>query len=187
VRSITVIAIVAAAATGIIAAAVLYYSNDSGSYEYIGSLDWAPSGQGMEQENTTSVTPPSNNSYRQVNVTVNGVELVADVAETNEQRTKGLSVKDSLGENEAMLFVFSTSREHSFWMKGMKLPIDIIWIDEDKEVVHIEHSLEPCIPDEFCQPYKPDKDSLYVLETVAGFAQKYNVTENTYVDFQLGS
>ncbi|MGI0049371.1 MAG: DUF192 domain-containing protein, partial [Nitrososphaera sp.] len=81
--------------------------------------------------------------------------------------------------------VFSTEREHSFWMKGMKFPIDIIWLDDDKEVVHVEHSLEPCIPDEFCQPYDPDDNSLYVLETVAGFAQKYNVTDGTQVEFNL--
>lgn len=128
---------------------------------------------------------PSNSGYRQVNVTVNGVELVADVAATNDQRSKGLSVKDTLNEDEAMLFVFSTEREHSFWMKNMKFPIDIIWLDGDKEVVHVEHSLEPCVPDSPCQTYKPNDDSLYVLETVAGFAQKYNVTENTRVEFEL--
>ncbi len=127
----------------------------------------------------------SNSGYRQVNVTVNNVTLVADIAATNDQRTKGLAVKDTLNEDEGMLFVFSTSREHSFWMKNMKFPIDIIWISEYHEVVHIEHSLEPCEPDTFCPTYKPDRNSLYVLETVAGFAQKYNVTENDYVDFQL--
>ncbi|HXV45346.1 MAG TPA: DUF192 domain-containing protein [Nitrososphaera sp.] len=184
-RSITIVAIVAAAAAGIIAAAALFYSSDSAGYGSIDTLESAPSGQEAEQESVTDDVTPSNSSYRQVNVSVNGVKLVADIADTNDKRTKGLSVKDSLNETEAMLFVFSTEREHSFWMKGMKFPIDIIWIDEDKEVVHVEHSLEPCIPDEFCQPYRPDDDSLYVLETVAGFAQKYNVTENTYVDFQL--
>jgi uncharacterized membrane protein (UPF0127 family) len=176
VRSITIIAIVAAAAAVIIVAAVLYVSPFT-----------VVTGEPENEQQDPVVSDQNMSSYSHVNVTVNGVELVADIAETNEQRTKGLSVKDSLNENEAMLFVFSTSREHSFWMKGMKFPIDIIWIDEDKEVVHIEHSLEPCIPDEFCQPYKPDRNSLYVLETIAGFAQKYNVTENTYVDFQLDS
>jgi uncharacterized membrane protein (UPF0127 family) len=175
VRPITIIAIVAAAAAGIIAAAVLF----------VNPLIVTREPETEQQELVVGGATPSNNGYRQANITVNEVELVTDIAATNDQRTKGLSVKDSLNENEAMLFVFSTEREHSFWMKDMKFPIDIIWIDEDKEVVHVEHSLEPCIPDEFCQPYKPDKDSLYVLETVAGFAQKYNVTENTYVDFQL--
>jgi uncharacterized membrane protein (UPF0127 family) len=182
VRTITVIAIVAAAAAVIIASAVLFYSDpDSDGYGYIGSFDWETTTKAEQPVNEV----PANGSYRQVNVTVNGIKLVADIAETSDQRIKGLSVKDTLGENEAMLFVFNESHEHSFWMKGMKFPIDIIWISQHNEVVHVEHSLEPCNPDSFCPSYKPDRDSLYVLETVAGFAQKYSVTENTYVNFQL--
>jgi uncharacterized protein len=182
VRSITIIAILAAAAAGIIAAAALY----ANSYGYIGTLDWQPSSEQDAQPGPVTGNQTSNNSgYSQVNVTLSNFTLVADIAATNDQRTKGLAVKDTLNEDEGMLFVFSTSREHSFWMMGMKFPIDIIWISQNHEVVHIEHSLEPCVPDSPCPTYKPDRNSLYVLETVAGFAQKYNVTENDYVDFTL--
>ncbi len=162
-RTITIIAIVAAAAAGIIAGSVLLV---------------------IPAVSVRGVTP-SDNGYGQVNVTVKDVKLVADIAATSDQRSKGLSVKDTLNENEGMLFVFSAEREHSFWMKNMKVPIDIIWLDNEQKVVHVEHSLDPCIPASFCPTYQPDGNSLYVLETVAGFAQKYNVTDNTYVDFQL--
>jgi uncharacterized membrane protein (UPF0127 family) len=165
-------AIAVAAAAGII-----------GAILYVGPLFATAEPENRPQGNVTET--PVNSGYRQVNVTLGNFTLVADVAETNDQRTKGLSVKDALNETEGMLFVFSTEREHSFWMKGMKFPIDIIWISEFHEVVHVEHSLEPCEPDSFCPTYKPDRNSLYVLETVAGFAQKYNVTENDYVDFTL--
>lgn len=181
-QTITVIAIVAAAAAGIIASAALFYSD---GYGYIGSLDWMTSEPKTAQPKPVNGEVSINSGYRQVNVTVNGVELVADIAENSTQKSKGLSVKDVLKENEAMLFVFDTEREHSFWMKGMKFPIDIIWLDDDKEVVHVEHNLQPCGPDSFCQTYKPDDDSLYVLETVAGFALKHNITENTLVKFQV--
>jgi len=176
VRAITIIAIVAAAAAGIIAGTILYVT----------PLTRATSEHENQQQGpVASGTKPSNNGYRQVSIAVNGVELVTDIAETNDQRTVGLAVKDTLNENEAMLFVFSTEWTHSFWMKNMKFPIDIIWLDAHKEVVHIEHSLEPCLPDSTCQTYEPNVDSLYVLETVAGFAQKYNVTEGTRVEFDL--
>lgn len=173
-RTVTVIAIVAAAAAGIIAGSVLLVTPVTSEPEIE-----------EQQEIIVGGATPSNNGYRQVNVTVNGVKLVTDVAATSDQRSKGLSIKDTLNENEAMLFVFSEGREHSFWMKNMKFPIDIIWISEHHEVVHVEHSLKPCEPDSFCPTHKPDRNSLYVLETVAGFAQKYNVTENTYVEFSL--
>jgi uncharacterized protein len=125
------------------------------------------------------------NSYQRVNVTVNGLVLVADISVTNEQRTKGLSVKDGLAENEAMLFVFDNEAEHTFWMKDMKFPIDIIWIDSDKTIVHIEHNLQPCGYGLLCPTYKPGQDSLYVLETVGGFAEKHDVVQGTRVQFEL--
>lgn len=182
-RTITVVAIVAAAAAGIIAAAVLFYPT-----LYVGGFDRTASEPDNEQQDlVVGGAIPSSNGYRQVSVTINGVELVADIAATSDQKSRGLSVKDSLNENEAMLFLFKTEGEHSFWMKNMKFPIDIIWLDDDKKVIHVEHGLEPCIPDEFCNPYKPDRDSLYVLETVAGFAQKYNVTDGTQVEFEFDS
>jgi uncharacterized membrane protein (UPF0127 family) len=125
------------------------------------------------------------NSYQRVNVTVNGLVLLADISVTDEQRAKGLSVKDGLTENEAMLFVFDNEAEHTFWMKDMKFPIDIIWIDSDKTIVHIEHNLQPCGYGVLCPTYKPGQDSLYVLETVSGFAEKHDVVQGTRVQFEL--
>jgi uncharacterized membrane protein (UPF0127 family) len=127
------------------------------------------------------------NGYRQVNVEVNGLVLIADIAATDEQKVKGLSVKDNLEENEAMLFVFDNEAQHLFWMKNMKFPIDIIWIDSDKRVVHIEHNLQPCSSELLCPGYKPVSDSLYVLETVAGFAERHGITKGTPVDFELNT
>jgi uncharacterized protein len=125
------------------------------------------------------------NSYQRVNVTVNGLVLVADISVTDEQRAKGLSVKDGLAENEAMLFVFDNEAEHIFWMKDMKFPIDIIWINSNKTIVHIEHNLQPCGYGLPCPTYKPGQDSLYVLETVGGFAEKHDVVQGTRVQFEL--
>src|SRR3712207_1443980 len=126
-------------------------------------------------------------SYQQVNITVNDQILIADISATHEQRTKGLSVKDALAENEAMLFVFDVEAEHRFWMKDMQFPIDIIWISSDKNVVDIEHNLQPCDLGFFCSSYVPEGDSLYALETVGGFAEKYRVVKGTPVEFDLDS
>jgi uncharacterized protein len=170
-----------AIAIGVIAAAaagVLYFN------PAITSMLGQPEDEQQELLMTQEVRSGSN-GYRQVNVTVNGLVLVADIAATDEQRTKGLSVKDRLAENEAMLFVFDNEAEHTFWMKDMKFPIDIIWIDTDKTVVHIEHNLQPCSSELFCPTYKPIDDSLYVLETVGGFAEKHDIVKGTRVDFEL--
>jgi uncharacterized protein len=175
-QGITIAAIVAAAAVGIIAVIVMAFVPASRTV--------AESDQPQIQ-NITQPAPTNNTataSYKKINVSVNGVALVADVASTSEQRSKGLAVKDSLAENESMLFVFSKANDYSFWMKNMKFPIDIIWLDAERSVIHIEHSLEPCENDD-CPLYKPEGKAQYVLETVAGFALKNNVTEHTLVEF----
>jgi uncharacterized membrane protein (UPF0127 family) len=175
-RGTTIAAIAAAAAVGIAALIVLTFLPFSRT---------TAEGDQSQPQNTTRPVIANNGAtdgYRKINVTVNGVHLVADIASTGEQRSRGLAVKDSLAENESMLFYFPKANEYSFWMKDMKFPIDIIWLDTDRNVFHIEHSLEPCGPDE-CPLYKPDGKAQYVLETVAGFSQKYNVTENTVVEF----
>jgi uncharacterized membrane protein (UPF0127 family) len=186
----TIIAIVVSlsAAIGIIVTTALYFYPAISNGSILGTL------QDKEEEDNNNHREPvmaedgsTSNKYRTVIVSVNGIDLVADVAATNEQRAKGLSVKDSLPEYEAMLFVFETAQEHSFWMKNMKFPIDIIWLDSDKAVVHIEHYLQPCSLDVFCPSYKPNNNALYVLETVAGFAQKHDIVEGTRIEFQLSA
>jgi uncharacterized membrane protein (UPF0127 family) len=171
VHSITVIAIIAAIAVG--ATAILYF--------------FPPIVTGTEEQKRDRIVggATNNNGYKQVEVTVNGVELVADVAANDTQRTKGLAVKNHLNENESMLFVFSSARNQAFWMKDMKFPIDIIWMDPNKTVVHVEHSLEPCPTTGYCQTYSPGTDSLYVLETVEGFAVRHSVIEGTKMQFDL--
>jgi uncharacterized membrane protein (UPF0127 family) len=119
------------------------------------------------------------------NVTINGFNLVVDVPVTSDQFQKGLDIKDHLNENQGMLFIFKEPDKFPFWMHGMKFPIDIIWFDKDKNVVHIEHNLQPCITDLACPSYSPEKDALYVLETASGFYQRHNVKIGTHMDFSL--
>jgi uncharacterized membrane protein (UPF0127 family) len=174
-RAITIAAIAAAAAVGIASAAFMLYVPAT-------DADVGHTPTTVDNSSNTDI-PPAVDSYNQINITVNGIHLVADIASTNDQRSKGLAVKDDLKESEAMLFVFPKENEYGFWMKGMKFPIDIIWLDSNREVVHVEHSLEPCTS---CQTYKPDAEALYVLETVAGFAEEHDVQRGTLVEFDPG-
>ena len=125
------------------------------------------------------------NRYLKAVVSVNGFKLIADLALTQDQQTEGLAVKNHMNESEGMLFVFQQPSRQSFWMKDMKFPIDIIWLGANRSVVYIVHNLEPCPSRGNCPVYVPDRDSLYVLETVAGFSHRHNVTVGTHVDFQL--
>jgi uncharacterized membrane protein (UPF0127 family) len=118
-----------------------------------------------------------------VDVSINNYILVADLSITYEQIIKGLSIKSSLKENEGMLFVFNSSSRRGFWMKDMKFPIDVIWLNENKKIIHIKKNLELCVSN--YPVYYPEQNSKYVLETVAGFADKQNLKVGDTVLFKL--
>jgi len=88
-----------------------------------------------------------------------------EVVDTTQERTKGLSGRESLSADEGMLFVFEKSDIYPFWMKDMNFPIDIIWINEDLKVVYIK---ENATPGSFPKIFTPDNSALYVLEVSAG-------------------
>lgn len=114
-------------------------------------------------------------AYPQTTVTINDYQLVVDEAITDEQQTRGLAVKKQLAEDQGMLFMYDHEQPLAFWMKDMRFPIDIIWLDGQKRVVHIEQNLAPCLPNRDCPSYLPTENAQYVLETVAGFTQKHHV------------
>ena len=135
--------------------------------------------------NTIQDASSADGGYLKAKVTVKGFELNANVPIADELMSKGLAVKNQLKENEVMLFVFQQSARHSFWMKDMKFPIDIIWLDSDGKVVYIKENMQPCISIIVCILYTPNADSQYVLETVAGFIQRHNISVGTNTDFKL--
>ncbi len=96
-----------------------------------------------------------------------------DVVDTQYLLSKGLSGRSGLAPNEGMLFVFANSDEHSFWMKDMLFPIDIIWIDENWKVVDIEPNVSP---NTYPKIFVPNAPAKYVLEISAGESVKNGIT-----------
>lgn len=102
------------------------------------------------------------------------------LANTPSLREKGLSGRAGLGTDEAMLFVFDDVSKHQFWMKDMLFAIDIVWLDVDKRVVHIEQSVKP---ESFPKSYGPDEDSKYVLEFKEGVVNAIGLEVGDKADF----
>ncbi len=102
--------------------------------------------------------------------TLRGRTFQIEVADTPSKREKGLGDRDSLAEGHGMYFPFGTSQRWVFWMKGMRFPIDIIWIGDGK-VIGIEHSVPPptTFPLDTVSPVTP-ADA--VLELNAGVAKE---------------
>lgn len=104
-------------------------------------------------------------STKNAKLSIKGVDFNISLADTPALRQKGLSGRQGLSENEAMLFVFDTDDFHAFWMKDMNFPIDIIWIDSDNRVVDF---VERVSPDSYPQSFKPKSRARKVIEVQAG-------------------
>jgi uncharacterized membrane protein (UPF0127 family) len=67
-----------------------------------------------------------------------------------------------------MLFLFSDSSRHPFWMKNCRVSLDIIWLDESGRVVEIAHDQPPCPASGPCPSIAPSRPARYVLEIAGG-------------------
>lgn len=108
----------------------------------------------------------------EVTLSVNQNNFKVEVADTAYLLQKGLSGHAPLGTNEGMFFVFGTPDKYGIWMKDMLFAIDIIWIDEDFKVVHIEKNISP---DTYPTIFYPNIPAKYVLEVSAGQSEAVNL------------
>lgn len=104
---------------------------------------------------------------------INSNTFELTIANTPKEMEIGLSETSSLPQNKGMLFLFKASDYYSFWMRNMKIPIDIIYINKDK-IVTIFSKVKPPLPSESPIIYRPDEPSDRVLEINAGLSEKYN-------------
>ena len=105
-----------------------------------------------------------------------------EVAKTKKQRAKGLSGRDYLPNNSGMLFVYPSKGYYSFWMKGMLFPLDILWLNERREVVTFYSGVPPCVVGE-CPLFSSNKQALYVLELPSGSIEKLNIRSGSIATF----
>lgn len=95
-----------------------------------------------------------------------------DVALTPEDRSRGLSGREGMKDNEGMFFIFEKAEFQNFWMKDMKFPIDIIWMDARFQVIDITKNLSP---QTYPKTFTSRSPAKYVLEINAGVSEKNNI------------
>ncbi len=98
-------------------------------------------------------------------VMVNGKTYEVEIADSSEERSRGLMNREFLPEDKGMLFVFENEDYRSFWMKNTLIPLDIIFISSDFKVVDVV-TLEPC--NDVCISYESKEKAMYVLEVNEG-------------------
>jgi uncharacterized membrane protein (UPF0127 family) len=81
--------------------------------------------------------------------------------------------QQDLATDSAMLFTFVNSTYQQFWMKNTLIPLDIIFVNDNK-IVDIEHNSKPCDQDP-CPTYNSEKPANQVLEINGGLSKKLNI------------
>lgn len=103
---------------------------------------------------------------------IGGIELLSEVADNPQSREKGLSGRESMIENQGMLFIFDEAGNYPFWMPDMNFAIDIIWLDENKKIIFIK---ENATPESYPETWGGEVKAKYVLEVISGFSKKHNL------------
>jgi uncharacterized membrane protein (UPF0127 family) len=114
-----------------------------------------------------------------------GAVLKAEVADTPEKLLFGLAFRNVLPPGEGMVYIFGESGPHRVWTKEFQFPVDVIWVDESKVVVHVVEKAPPCIESR-CPWYgPPPQDARYVIEANAGFVEQAKVAIGAQLTFTL--
>ncbi|MCO5215176.1 MAG: DUF192 domain-containing protein [Thermomicrobiales bacterium] len=121
---------------------------------------------------------------QQATILVGDREVTVDLAMTSEQQRLGLGYRNGLDEDHGMLFLGSEPHMKTFWMKGMRFCLDIIWI-EDGRIVGAAESVCPDPEgtiDSERQTYLSGVPVTYVLEMDAGWLKAHGYGPGTPVD-----
>jgi len=104
-------------------------------------------------------------------VEVQGKRFYVEIADDDASRMQGLMFRDELADNRGMLFIFRREEPRSFWMRNTRIPLDIIYLNRDLEVVSIVHDARPCRTRQ-CPSYPSRGPAMYVLEINGGQARE---------------
>lgn len=102
-----------------------------------------------------------------------GQTFEVELATTSQAQAKGLMNRYILPLNQGMLFIFDDVQMRTFWMKNTKIPLDIMFFDENGHFINVESAV-PCLADP-CRVYPSEKPAKYVLELQAGSAEKFGL------------
>ena len=122
-----------------------------------------------------------------ITVEISGQKYNLEVVDTPASRQKGLMNRSELASNSGMLFVFDGTGIYPFWMKNTLIHLDIIWLNQNNEIVHVKEDAQPCETTiaAICNTIIPLKPALYVIELNAGEVQKLNLKTGDKIDFEL--
>lgn len=102
--------------------------------------------------------------------------IMAEVADTEQMRQRGLMFRTHLGEDKGMIFYFDQTGYHAFYMYNTRIPLSVIFLNENLRIVDIQE-MGPCLElnPSACPVYTPSAACKYVIEVNPGFVLKHGI------------
>ena len=110
---------------------------------------------------------------------------MAETMRTPADMQRGMMFRDALPKDRGMLFVHEAEGKYPYWMFNCKVPLDIIWMNKNRQVVEISLNTPPCTssdPDA-CPNYGGNQNAQYVLELNGGAAIEYGIAAGSQLNF----
>jgi hypothetical protein len=117
-------------------------------------------------------------------VKLKGERFTVELVTAPEEQALGLMFRESLPENHGMLFVFPSEATRGFWMKNMRIPLDIFYFDSDLRLVSVAENARPCRVQN-CPSYPSAGPARYVLELNAGKAAELGVAPGDRLELHI--
>lgn len=111
--------------------------------------------------------------------------IQAEFLTKREDMMRGMMFRTSLPENRGLLFFHGRAAKVPYWMHNVRVPLDILWLDKDRNIVEISQNTPPCKEDDpvKCPTFGGKEESMYVLEVASGLCDKYGVKTGQKLTF----
>lgn len=117
-------------------------------------------------------------------VELGGKTFKVEVADDTQEQALGLMYRDSMPDDQGMLFIFPNESPRSFWMKNTRIPLDIMYFDKKLRMVSLSADTPPCKVSR-CPSYPSIAPAMYVLELNAGKAAELGVGPGATLTLKL--
>jgi uncharacterized membrane protein (UPF0127 family) len=105
-------------------------------------------------------------------VELKGRRFTVEIADDDAERQRGLMFRDQMAADHGMLFVHEREQPLAYWMKNTKIPLDILYFDNNRKLVSAQQRVPPCYLGDRCPPFPSEGNARYVLELNAGLAEE---------------
>jgi uncharacterized membrane protein (UPF0127 family) len=114
-----------------------------------------------------------------------GRQILADAAQTPEEQLLGPFFIRNMPADRGFLLVFDDPGYYHLTTRAMHFPVDLIWLNQSREIIHVERALQPCAEDP-CPKFGPQEpDAVYVLQMLGGYAERESLAKGNTLGLKL--